>query len=235
VKTLTALNEDDAKGQSAALMGICQEKQPPSAYPSPHSLGQLILALEALCARNHGTKVSVGDVVNLLGPRSFAPIILAIGLIAVTPIDSIPTLPTTFGVVIFLTVGQMLIGRKSLWLPTFISRRALPADRLKSALRRLDPYAARADRWFGMRLTVFTEGPFLPLIALCCALLAALMPFLEFLPLVSTLPAFAFAAFGIALLLRDGVAAVLGLGFTILTLTVVSELFRPIFAHLGLS
>jgi len=199
------------------------------AFPRPHSLQELVLSLEALCARNHGTQVSVQDVVSLLGPRSFAPIILAIGLIAVTPIDSIPTLPTTFGAIIFLTVGQMLIGRKSLWLPRFIARRSLPADRLKKALRWLDPYAARADRWFGMRLTAFTHGPFLILIALCCAGLAALMPFLELVPLVSTLPAFAFVAFGIALLLRDGIAAVIGLALTIQTLMVVVQLGRLIF------
>lgn len=196
------------------------------ALPTPHTLQELILSLEALCARNHGTKVSVQDVVSLLGPRSFAPIILAVGLIAITPIDSIPTLPTTFGVLIFLTVSQMMLGRKSLWLPQVIARRAMPADRLKKALRWLEPYAAKADGWLGMRLTAFTRGPFLTVIALCCAVLALLMPLLELTPLVSTLPAFAFAAFGIALLMRDGIAAVLGLGLTVITLTVVVELVR---------
>jgi hypothetical protein len=207
---------------------------PLEVHPQPHSLQQLLLSLEALCARNHGTQVSVQDVVSLLGPRSFAPIILAIGLIAVTPIDSIPTLPTTFGVIVLLTVGQMLIGRRSLWLPRGIARRALPADGLKKALHWLDPYAAKADSWFGMRLTVFTHGPFLTLIALCCAALAAVMPFLELLPLVSTLPALAFVAFGIALLMRDGVAALLGLAFTVPTFVVVFSLWQTIIAMLGL-
>lgn len=204
------------------------------AFSRPHSLQQLILSMEVLCERNHGTKVSVQDVISLLGPRSFAPIILAVGLIAVTPIDSIPTLPTTFGLIVFLTVGQMLAGRKSLWLPKMISRRAVPADRLKKALHWLAPYAAKADRWLGARLTVLTQGPFLTLIALSCALLAALMPFLELLPLVSTLPALAFVAFGAALLMRDGIAAALGLAFTLQTLLVVIGLWRTILGLAGL-
>jgi hypothetical protein len=203
-------------------------KRPLEIYPKPHSLQGLVLSLEALCARNHGTKVSVQDIVSLLGPRSFAPIILAVGLIGITPVDSIPTLPTTFGVIVFLTVGQMLIGRKSLWLPTFIARRSLPADRLKKALRWLDPYTAKADRWVGMRLTVFTHGPVLGLIALCCASLALLMPFMEFVPLISTLPSFAFTAFGIALLMQDGIAAVLGVAFTVQTLAVVARLWGAV-------
>ena len=100
------------------------------------------------------------------------------------------------------------------------------ADRLKKALRWLEPYAARADGWLGMRLTAFTHGPFLTLIAICCVLLGLTMPLLELAPLVSTLPAAAFAAFGVALLMRDGVAAILGFGITIVTLAALVELAR---------
>lgn len=196
------------------------------ALPSPHALRDLVTSLEALCRRNHGTKVSIGDVIHMLGPRSFAPIILAIGLLAVTPIDSIPTLPTTFGVVIFLTVGQMLLGRRALWLPGFIANRAVSADRLRQALAWLHPRAERLDTWLGMRLTVLTTGPFLTAIALCCLVLAAAMPMLELLPFVSTVPALAFTAFGIALLMRDGLAALAGFGFTLVTLVLVGELAR---------
>ena len=87
--------------------------------------------------------------------------------------------PTTFGIIIFLTVGQMLIGRQALWLPGFIARRAVKADRLKSAMDWLRPHAARADKWLGVRLKVLTQGVFLLAVALCCAVLAALMPMLE--------------------------------------------------------
>lgn len=196
------------------------------ALARPHTLQAFLHALEALCSRNHGTRVSVDNVIQMLGVRSFAPIILAVGLIAITPIDSIPTIPTTFGIVIFLTASQMLIGRRALWLPKFIANRAVPADRLLKALRRLEPYAEKADGWLGMRLTAFTQGPFLAAIAFCCAFLAALMPVLELLPLVSTVPALAFTAFGIALLMHDGLAAILGFAFTALTLGLIAGLAR---------
>src|SRR6185312_5229104 len=106
-----------------------------TAFPlaDPHSLQDVLIALEHLCSRNHGTKVSVGEVVQTLGSRSFSPFILAIGLIALTPIDSIPTLPTTFGVIVFLTASQILLGRKSLWMPAILSNRSINADRLKKA------------------------------------------------------------------------------------------------------
>lgn len=206
----------------------CSERPASAACVSvePHNLQDVLIALERLCSRNHGMKVSVGDVVRMLGPRSFAPFILAIGLIALTPIDSIPTLPTTFGVIIFLTAGQMLIGRTALWLPAFLSKRAVKADRLKRALDWLGPRLRWIDRWVGVRLTGLTRGPFLTAIAICCAALALTMPLLELVPLVSTIPSAAFTAFGLALLIRDGVAAIVGFVLTAGTLAAVFELVR---------
>lgn len=196
------------------------------ASPDPHSLQEVLLLLRKVCAQNMHSKVSVDHVLKSLGARSFAPLVLAIGLIAVTPIDSIPTLPTTFGVIIFLTVGQMLLGRRSLWLPHFVSGRAMDADRLDRALIWLEPYVLRFDRLIGPRLVWMTQGGFLIMIALCCLVLAATMPFLELVPLLSTIPALAFTAFGVALLLHDGVAALLGYVFTAVTYVLVFELVR---------
>lgn len=220
------------------MLAVCEWPCPPRSWkdlavnvvtePAPglHSLEEMLATIQKICARNHGTKVSVGGIVEALGPRSFAPLVLTIGLIAVTPIDSIPTLPTTFGIIIFLTVGQMLLGRRSLWLPRIVSERAVNADRLKNALARLLPYARRVDRWLGPRFAAITRGGFLIAIGVCCAVLAALMPVLELVPLVSTIPALAFTAFGIALLLHDGLAALAGFALTAATLLLIFELVK---------
>ena len=153
----------------------------------------MIAVLRRLCVRNYDAKVSVGRIAQALGSKSFASVILAVGLIAVTPIDSIPTLPTTFGAIILLTVGQMLIGRRSLWLPRIIADRGLDARRLEAALIKLQPYACWADRWIRTRLSFLTDGGFVFAIAMCCA---ALMPVLELLPLVSTIPSVGFHGVG---------------------------------------
>jgi len=192
----------------------------------PHSLYDVLLLLRQICKTGQHATVSISDILVSLGPRSFAPLLLAIGLIAVTPIDSIPTLPTTFGVIVFLTMGQMLIGRPALWLPRVVSRRAVSADRLDRALAWLEPYVLRCDRLIGPRLRGITQGGFLTVIALCCAMLAMTMPLMELIPLVSTIPALAFTAFGIALLLHDGFAALIGFAFTAITFLTLFELVR---------
>lgn len=197
-----------------------------SAGTNLHSLHDVLLLLRNVCLKNRCTNVSVDAILKSLGARSFAPLVLAIGLIAVTPIDSIPTLPTTFGVIIFLTVGQMLLGRRSLWLPHFVSARSMDADRLDRAFAWFEPYALRFDRLIGPRLVWLTQGGFLIAITLCCLALAATMPFLELIPLLSTIPALAFTAFGIALLLHDGIAALFGYLFTAATYLLVFELVQ---------
>lgn len=193
---------------------------------APPSLHDMVLLLREICKKSVHQSVSVDDILKSLGSRSFAPLVLATGLIAVTPIDSIPTLPTTFGAIVFLTVGQMLIGRQSLWLPRFVSGRAMSADRLDRALAWLELYALKSDRLIGPRFIWATQGGFLIAIGLCCAVLAAAMPFMELVPLISTLPALAFVAFGVALLLHDGLAALMGFCFTAVTFLMIFELLR---------
>lgn len=190
---------------------------------SAQNVEEIFDNLLATCSRSHGAKVSVGDIAAGLGSRSFAPLILAIGVLGVTPIDSIPTLPTIFGIVVFLTAGQLLLGRRSLWIPGIISARSVNGDRLKAALVRAKPAAKRVDTWIGARYGAFTHGGFLTGIAVCCMVLAVIMPFLEFVPLVSTIPSLAFTSFGIALLLNDGLASLLGFVFTLVTLFLVFE------------
>jgi hypothetical protein len=220
------------QGNAASIVEEGAGIVPGDMLPHPHSLVFLIQGLETLCRKNHGSKVSVQDVVDMLGPRSFAPVILAVGLIAVTPIDSVPTLPTTFGAIIFLAAAQMLAGRRSLWLPRIVARRAVNAEKLLKALDRLMPLAQKADSWIGMRLTVLTRGPFLLAMAACCAVLALTMPFLEIFPLVSTLPSLAFVAFGIAFLMGDGLAALAGFALTAAALTVFFALIKaPLMFH----
>jgi hypothetical protein len=196
----------------------------PEAEDDPHSLSAMLDTLELLCVRRHGARISIGDLAQMLGTRSFAPVILAIGLIALTPAATIPTLPTTLAVIVILLMSQMLTGFSSPWLPAFVARRSVNADLLKKAIIKIGPVAHWADRHLRSRLTGFTQGPFLYAIAFACAVLAGVMPILEFVPLVAFIPAAAFTAFGIALLLHDGAAALAGFALSATTVILVGGL-----------
>lgn len=168
----------------------------------PKSVGDILDKLEALA--DSEARVTLGDAVEAFGNRSYGPFLLVPALIEMSPIGGIPGLPTVLALIIALFAVQMALGRKHLWLPKFLRRRGAEPAKVKKATAKLRGVARWADRWFHGRLPALTSGPFVRVAAVACILLAATVPPLELLPFASTAPMAAIAAFGLALLVRDG-------------------------------
>jgi hypothetical protein len=189
----------------------------------PKSVGDILDRLEQLAKDED--EVSLGAVVEALGNRGHGPFLMIPALIDISPVGGIPGLPTVLGAIIVLTAAQMLFGRKHLWLPGFLANRSLSPEKTCKATARLRRLARFLDRWFHGRLPKLTEGSFVRLAAGLCILLALTVPPLELLPFATTAPMAAIAAFGLALLVRDGLlmviamilaAAAIGLGIGLL-------------------
>jgi len=168
----------------------------------PHSVGDILDAIDDLAGKQD--EVAVGDVVEALGARGFGPFLIVMPLIDISPIGSIPGLPTAMAAVIMLIAVQMALGRKHLWLPGFVRRRAVSADKVRKAVKKTRGVARFMDRWFHGRLTALTRGPFVRAAAIGVIALACAVPPLELLPLATTAPMLAIAAFGLAITVRDG-------------------------------
>lgn len=139
------------------------------------------------------------------GSRSHGPFLLVPALIEVSPIGGIPGLPTALAATIALFAAQLVIGRKHLWLPGFIARRKFKADKVRKGADKLRGVARFLDRWFHGRLPALTKGPFVRAAGVVVILLCLTVPPLELLPFASTAPMAAIAAFGLAMMVRDGV------------------------------
>jgi hypothetical protein len=169
--------------------------------------------LSALRRAAHGEDLSVQDMLAEIGDRSFATALLVPAVVLVSPVSGIPGTPTIGAVIVILIVAQWLAGRDHLWLPDFVMRRRLRSDRLRRALAWFDGPAAFLDRHTVPRLGALTTGPLalLPLVTVLA--IAATWPFLELLPFVTTVGAFAVSLFAFGLMTRDGVYVVLGYAF----------------------
>ncbi len=183
----------------------------------PHSVGDILDRLHEIGEDKR--LVTVGDLAEAFGSRSYGPFLLVPALIEETPIGSIPGVPTALALIIALFAVQMLIGRKHMWLPEWIKRREIGAEKVKKASDKLRGVARFLDKWFHGRLPQLTRGPAVRVAAAICLLLCLTVPPLELLPWASSLQMAAIAAFGLALLVRDGVLmivasvlAVAGLG-----------------------
>lgn len=169
---------------------------------APRSLGDILDAIEP--EPGDPGEVSVADVLHEIGERSFAPMVLVVSVLLVSPLSAIPGAPTTGGILITLIASQWLAGRRYLWLPGVILRRAVPARRLARAIGWLRPGAAWFDRNSKGRLKVLTLPP-LPLLAKLLILAIALTwPLLEILPMVTSVGALAVSLLALGLMVRDG-------------------------------
>lgn len=168
----------------------------------PHSVGDILDAIDDLAGKQN--EVAVGDVVEALGARGFGPFLIVMPLIDISPIGSIPGLPTAMAAIIMLIAVQMALGRAHLWLPGFVRRRAVSSSKVRKAVDKTRGVARFMDRWFHGRLPALTRGPFVRVAAIGVMVLACAVPPLELLPLATTIPMLAIAAFGLAITVRDG-------------------------------
>ncbi len=158
--------------------------------------------------------VSVGQIFEVVGTRSFAPLLMLVGMLIASPLSGIPVFPTTVAAVILLVTLQMLVGRKHFWLPDRLLRVTVPGDKLTFALKWLKPPARFVDRITMPRLHALVCGPSIYVIAIICLLIAVLMPMMEFIPFSSSAAGVVFMAFGVSLVSRDGLVALIAYAST---------------------
>lgn len=173
----------------------------PDMADEPKSVGEILDRIDEIAEDGN---VSLGHVAETLGNRAHGPFLMIPAMIDVSPVGSIPGLPTVLAVVIVITAAQLLFGRKHLWLPGFLARRSISPEKARKATGKFRGIARFLDRWFHGRLPALTKGPFVRVAAALVILLACTVPPLELFPLATTAPMAAIAAFGLALLVRDG-------------------------------
>lgn len=161
--------------------------------------------VDGLCAAaREGDPVSVGAIVDHFDRRSIGAFIAVPAMLEMTPVGSIPTLPTMLATFIALMAAQILVGREDLWLPDVVARRTIREDRVEAAAAKLRPLTDWMDRHLGQHLVALTRPPAQQLAAAMVIALCATVPFLEIVPLASTLPMATIAMFGLGLLTGDG-------------------------------
>jgi hypothetical protein len=174
---------------------------------TPHSVSEILDMLEE--AGESNDKVSVGDVVEKFGARSYAPLLIVPALVGISPVGGIPGVPTFLAVIIFLFAVQMVFGRSHLWLPGIIENRAIKGEKVEKSAEKLRRPAKWIDALFNERLKPLAGKKAARVAAVIVVLLCIAVPPLELLPFAVMLPMAVIAAFGIALLVRDGLIMLL--------------------------
>jgi len=167
----------------------------------PRALSEVLERLEHAV---NGQSITVQDMMDELGRKSFAAMIMIFALLAASPASAVPGLTATVGLAVAVMVVQMLAGRDHIWLPGFLATRRIPSQRVCQAIGWLRRPVHAVERVLRPRMTFLIKRPwlYLPLTLMLC--IALFMPVMEVVPTSGSIASTVVALFAAGLLMRDG-------------------------------
>lgn len=171
-----------------------------------HEIMAISQRLHLLASDAKGDAVELNWVLSELHERAFGLFLLVLALPCCIPflygIPQIVALP-----LMFVSV-QIVLGRKTPWLPKKLGARTISTEGLHNLARRAEPWLVRIEAFSRPRLSVLTHSPADRAVGLALILFSAsiMVP----LPGTNTVPGFAVVIVSMGLLQRDGILVILG-------------------------
>ncbi len=184
---------------------------PDTTSPPPKQARALTQIVDEMAATAEAGQSDVDTLVRVAGGRGVLPIMTFTALLIVSPLSGIPFVSSICGTIIALCALQAAIGRRRLWLPGFLKRRQINPRRLVAAMARIRRVARWLERRATRRLGWLSLPPASQVFLVFAASYGAVMPFLELVPMSSSLLALAVVLTGLGLMLRDGVLLLISL------------------------
>lgn len=194
--------------------------------PSSSPLTDII---DAVVADAKDGALTLGDILDDLGDRSYGPLFFILGLIIVLPIGAIPGVPIILGAVLIILAVQFVFGLKHLWMPARFRRLSISEEKAREMERRARPFLRFVDRFVDARLLWIVSRPMRIFAAASIILLSLTMIPLEFVPFGVAAPGAAIAAFGLSIVARDGLLMIVALGFVAATIWLCVSALSMIF------
>lgn len=159
-------------------------------------------------------KVTIRAVLETIGRRAYGPLLLFLGVFAVSPLTAVPGLTWATAGLTLVIAGQLALGLQKPWLPGGVQNVAISSGALVKAVKALRPTARWVDKILRPRWQFMSQAPFVILIGLLICV-AALVTFpLGFIPLAPLIPGVAVVLFALGLVAKDGVLlALTAIGF----------------------
>jgi len=172
-------------------------------------------------------RVSVRDLIDALGDRALGALLFLFAFPNVLPVP--PGTSAVLGAPLVFLAAQLMVGRGP-WLPRLLSRRSMSQADFATLVRRISPWLKRGESMLRPRLGWLARPPMEFAIGAVCLVLALVLVLP--IPLGNMLPAVAISLLALAIVERDGLWVLAGLGVALVSAGVVSGV---IFAGLKLA
>lgn len=191
----------------------------------PHRAARISEILDQI-GKRPGRKVKIRDLLEIIGDRAFGALIFVFAAPLVLPMP--PGVSALLGAPLIFITAQWTLGRRTLWLPKVLLEREMSMADFRSLTGKLAPYLQKIERRLKPRLTFLYNPVGDRLMGFLCFILA-LIVFLP-IPFGNMLPSFAIAAFAIGAAERDGLVALVGWAFSIISIAVLWIFSKAIIA-----
>ena len=172
---------------------------------------QLLQEEGALNTDRPSGSVTVDDLLERLGHRSYGPLLIVICVIAIMPV--VGALPGVSYGAAFLALAvsiQFLFSQPKLWLPGRLKRAKISRRTLKTGVDKSRPVLRWVDRFVAPRFSIAFRQPLPRLAALLCVVLSVLMVIYAAVPGGVVIPAVAILLIALGLTTNDGLVTGLG-------------------------
>jgi hypothetical protein len=154
-------------------------------------------------------ELSLGDMLDRIesddGP---GPVLLVLTLPILLPLP--PGVSMVLALPLLLVAPQIVIGRREIWLPKWLSRRTIKRPPLIKLIKRVLPPLDRLEKIVRPRLCFLTGRIGASVVGVACTIIALVLVLP--IPFANLVPALALGAFSIGLTRKDGAFVLAGYG-----------------------
>ncbi|MEZ5994456.1 MAG: exopolysaccharide biosynthesis protein [Hyphomonadaceae bacterium] len=187
----------------------------PDAPEEPDTLSEVLDDVAATVGEEEPgapADMSLGELLGAVERQSYGPLLLIIGLFAISPATIVPGMTWLAAALTLLIAGQLTLGMRHVWLPRWALNAKAPRAMVRMGVREARDWSGRVDGLLRPRLTFLSRPPFANLVGLLC-IGAALVTFpLGLIPFAPLGPGIAVVFFGLGMVARDGLWLALGAG-----------------------
>jgi hypothetical protein len=180
--------------------------------------GSLVASLKPLL-RMRKAEISVGELVERLedadGP---GPVLFALTLPVMLPMP--PGVSMVLALPLLMVAPQIVLGRRELWMPRFLSRRTIKRKELVKLLHRVLPTLEKFEKLVKPRLTFLTGRTGARMVGAACSLIALVLVLP--IPFANLVPSIAMGMFALGLTRRDGLLVLAGYGLIVIAAMVIA-------------
>jgi hypothetical protein len=177
------------------------------AAPAPNGRRTSALLREFL-SQHHEPRVSLGALRDALGDRGFGVLLFIFALPNLIPVN-IPLLSAVLGLPLVLLAAQLSYGCHKPWFPHWLTHRSFPHHTFVAVVERALPGLERTEMLLRPRLNFILSWTGERIIGFAVLILALVLTLP--IPFGNWLPACAIAIVGLAIVEKDGLAALAGL------------------------